>query len=65
MSPWSDFAEQIRRIILMQDKIDRLADGVSGLSDQIMDHEKRLIRIETMIEMAQEQSGKRGPRRLD
>jgi hypothetical protein len=37
----------------MQDKIERLADGLSRLSADVMDHEKRLIRIETMIEMAQ------------
>ncbi len=37
----------------MQDKIDRLASGLSRLSSDVMDHEKRLIRIETMIEMAQ------------
>jgi hypothetical protein len=37
----------------MQEKIDRLVDGLSRLSADVMDHEKRLIRIETMIEMAQ------------
>ena len=53
MSAWSDIKGSIRKIILMQDKIDRLAKGVSDLSANVMDHEKRLIRIETMIEMAQ------------
>jgi hypothetical protein len=41
----------------MQDKIDRLANGLSRLSTDVMDHEKRLIRIETMIEMAQARRG--------
>ena len=53
MSAWGDIRDSVRKIILMQDKIDRLANGLSRLSADMMDHEKRLIRIETMIEMAQ------------
>ena len=53
MSAWSEVRDSVRKIILMQDKIDRLASGLSRLSTDVMDHEKRLIRIETMIEMAQ------------
>lgn len=53
MSAWRDIRDSVRKIILMQDKIDRLASGLSRLSADVMDHEKRLIRIETMIEMAQ------------
>ena len=53
MSAWTDIRDSVRKIILMQDKIDRLARGLSRLSADVMDHEKRLIRIETMIEMAQ------------
>lgn len=32
----------------MQDEIDRLAVGLAKLSADVMEHEKRLIRIETM-----------------
>lgn len=53
MSAWSELRDSIRKIILMQDKLDRLATGLSSVGEQVMDHEKRLIRIETMIEMAQ------------
>jgi len=63
MSAWSDLRDSIRKIILMQDKLDRLAGGVVGVADQVVDHERRLIRIETMIEMAQGRPG--GPRRLE
>ena len=48
----------------MQEKIDRLASGLTRLSADVMDHEKRLIRIETMIEMAQAQHGD-GPNRIE
>ncbi len=57
MSAWSDIRDSVRRVILMQDKIDRLANGLTRLSTDVMDHEKRLIRIETMIEMAQARRG--------
>ena len=62
MTAWSDLSDSIRKIILMQDKLDRLAGGIAGVADQVVDHERRLIRIETMIEMAQGRPG--GPRRL-
>ena len=53
MSAWGDIKDSVRKVILMQDKIDRLAGGLAKLSVDFLDHEKRLIRIETMIEMAQ------------
>jgi len=57
VSAWRDIRDSVRKIILMQDKTDRLASGLSRLSADVMDHEKRLIRIETMIEMAQARRG--------
>jgi hypothetical protein len=57
VSAWTDIRDSVRKIILMQDKIDRLATGLSRLSAEVMDHEKRLIRIETMIQMAQTRRG--------
>lgn len=67
MSAWSDLRDSIRKIILMQDKIDRLAQGVDRVASEVMDHEKRLIRIETLIEVAQNRgpSGNPPPRRIE
>lgn len=53
MSAWDDLKGSLRKIILMESRIDQLAGAVDKLSDQSLDHEKRLIRIETMIEIAQ------------
>jgi hypothetical protein len=50
---WGELKESIRKIILMESRIDGLTDAVDRLTDQSLDHEKRLIRIETMIEVAQ------------
>ena len=52
MSAWSELKESIRKIILMESRIDGLTGAVDRLTEQGLDHEKRLIRIETMIEMA-------------
>jgi len=43
----------IRQVILMEAKLQTLAHGVETVADLVMDHEKRLIRIETLVEVAQ------------
>ena len=53
MSVWSDLKDGIRQIILLESRIDQLNGAVDRLADQSLDHEKRLIRIETMIAVAQ------------
>lgn len=63
MSAWDDLKKSIRKIVLMEEKLNQLSDGLSSMSQQMMDHEKRLIRIETMIELAQPR-GRSGPKRL-
>jgi hypothetical protein len=50
----------IRRVILMESKIQDLADGLKEVSRRVVDHEGRLIRIETLVELAQ----RRAPPRL-
>ena len=54
MSMWDELKESIRKIILMESRIDGLAGAVDRLAEASLDHEKRLIRIETMIEVAQD-----------
>ena len=58
MGVWDDLKANIRKIILMEERIDNLAKAVDRLADQSLDHERRLIRIETMIEMAQDRAGR-------
>ena len=42
----------------MDDKVARLADDIDDMRAILTDHEKRLFRIETMIEMSGRQSGR-------
>ncbi|HEY5569576.1 MAG TPA: hypothetical protein VIM81_20305 [Gammaproteobacteria bacterium] len=53
MSAWSELRDGIRSVILMQDRIERLSGGVEKMAGQLADHDRRLVRIETMIELAQ------------
>jgi hypothetical protein len=62
MSAWTELKDSIRKIILMESRLDGLTDAIDRLADQSLDHEKRLIRIETMIEVAQGHDS--GPKQL-
>lgn len=53
MTAWSDLREGIRRAILMQERVERLTAGIEKMEDRVLDHDRRLVRIETMIEIAQ------------
>ncbi len=53
MSALDRIMSSIRQVILMEAKLQTLADGVETVADLVMDHEKRLIRIETLVEVAQ------------
>ena len=59
MSALGEAAAAIRNVVLMQErldvisrKVDRLADDVRGLNDYASSIDKRVVRIETMVEMS-------------
>jgi hypothetical protein len=59
MGAFSDAMKAVREIILVQSKIDRLnqdfaaiGGDLRGLKEVVADVDKRLVRIETMVEMA-------------
>ena len=43
----------LRAALEMRADLDRMSDRLDRVADEVLDHEKRLIRIETMIEMSQ------------
>jgi hypothetical protein len=58
MSALSDALSALKNVVLMQERLDvmrsdlsRTADDVRGLNDYVSSVDKRVIRIETMIEM--------------
>jgi hypothetical protein len=52
MTFWSELRDAVRRAILMEDRLERLNTEVDRSVEQLRDHERRLTRIETMIEIA-------------
>lgn len=59
MSAFGDAYKAIESVILLRSRVeglesslDRLADEVKQDGRDLLDHERRLIRIETMIEMS-------------
>ena len=53
MSLWSDLRSAIRQVILVQERVERLIVDVEKTSDRLLDHDRRITRIETLIAVAQ------------
>lgn len=53
MSAWDDLRDGIRNVVLMQDRVERLSARAEKAAEQLADHDRRLVRIETLIEVAQ------------
>jgi hypothetical protein len=53
MGAWAELREGVRKVILMQDRLERLSAGAEKLAEQVANHDRRLVRIEMMIELAQ------------
>ena len=52
MSVWSDLRRALRQAILVQQRVDRLIVDVEKAADRLLDHDRRLTRIETSIALA-------------
>jgi hypothetical protein len=54
MSLLSDAFATTRKILLVSEEINRLSEDSKALARTVTDHEHRLIRIETTIQIAQQ-----------
>ena len=52
----------VREVLRMTDEVKRLPDGLKSLAIEVRDMDKRLVRIETMAEIAKSQSGRQSRR---
>lgn len=64
MSAIGDALAALKNVVLMQERLDvlrteqvRLTEDVRGLNDYILSVDKRVVRIETMIEMTSRADG--------
>ncbi len=62
MSAVKDAISAMKEVLLLSDKVERAGAMLSEISRELRDHDRRLVRIETMVEMAQ---GGQGRKKLD
>ncbi|WP_068076772.1 hypothetical protein [Novosphingobium lentum] len=68
MTALGDALAALKSVVLMQERLDvmrseqaRIAEDVRGLSDYVLAVDKRVVRIETMIEMSSKSRGNLPP----
>jgi hypothetical protein len=52
MSLWTDLRDAIRKAILLEDRVQRLIADVGKAEERLIDHDRRLTRIEALITFA-------------
>ena len=55
MSTIKDAISAMNKVLLMVDKVDRAGKVLTEISSELRDHDRRLIRLETMVEIAKNQ----------
>jgi len=52
MSALKDVISAMKEVLLLTDKVDRAGTVLSEISSELRNHDRRLIRLETMVEIA-------------
>lgn len=55
MSTLKDAISALKEVLLLTEKVNNTGNLLSELAGELRDHDRRLIRIETMIEVARHQ----------
>ena len=55
MSTLKDVISAMKDVLLLTDKVDRAGKVLSDISSELRDHDRRLVRLETMAEIAKSQ----------
>ncbi|MGD8209822.1 MAG: hypothetical protein PVH37_21585 [Desulfobacterales bacterium] len=55
MSTLKDVVSALKEVLLLTDKVDRAGRMLSEISGELRDHDRRLVRLETMVEVARSQ----------
>ena len=43
----------VRQMILVQERVEQLTAGIERATDRLADHDRRLVRTETIVDLAQ------------
>jgi hypothetical protein len=55
--------EGVKEVLRMSDEVKRLAESMKDLAAEVRELDRRLVRIETMAELAERRSPSRGTKR--
>jgi len=58
MSTLKDVFSAVKEVLLLTNKIENLGKAVYDASIELKDHDRRLVRLETIVEMAQRQQNR-------
>jgi len=61
MSTIKDAIAAMKEVMLLADKVERAGRSLSDIADELREHDRRLVRLETMVEIAK---GHGVPKRL-
>lgn len=61
MSTIKDAIAAMKEVMLLADKVERAGRSLSDISYELREHDRRLVRLETLVEIAK---GRGGPKRL-
>ncbi len=56
MSVVKDAINAMKEVLLLTDKVEQAGSLLSDISKELREHDRRLIRLETMVEIAQFQT---------
>ena len=56
MSTLKDVIGAMKEVLLLTDKVGRVGTMLSEISKELRDHDRRLVRLEKMVEIAQLQA---------
>ena len=55
MGTIKDAINAMNKVVLLNDKVERTGIALSEFAKELRDHDRRLIKLETMVEIAQAQ----------
>ena len=60
MSTLKDVFGAIKEVLILTNKVENLGKMLQDASVELRDHDRRLVRLETMVEIAQKQQSRLG-----
>lgn len=62
MSTLKDVISAMKEVLLLTDKVERTGNILTDISNELREHDRRLVRLETLVEVARAQAQLSGPR---